>query len=283
MSAEFFTRLKRIMYTASGILLGLTSIKHLFPSITKQESELKINVPPELQARVEAIATSMHVGMPHRIKVYINKGLSSNSAGNSIFPYGAVVGLSSTVLCHTTNDIEKLGLELCGEEIDWRSKDGQLIAELLLPTREQVDFAIAHELSHIQHLDFLSRSLLAAVSPVIVYHATSILPQFFTIKNPMVQLLPFTIGGVYFIYNNIYYALCHWQEHRADNRAGLCGRSYSEGGITFAKKRIELDKRLRALDDTSSRSKSFPTSFTSHPSFEDRLERLTALHRKQQM
>lgn len=43
-------------------------------------------------------------------------------------------------------------------------------------------------------------------------------------------------------------SLGHWQEHRADNRAGLCGRRYSEGGITFAQKRIELEKRLRALE-----------------------------------
>lgn len=282
MSAEFFARLKRTMYTASGLLLGLTTVQHLFPSTIQQESEFKTHVPPELQERVEAIAASMHLGMPHRIKVYINKGLSSNSAGNSIFPYGAIVGLSKTVLCRTTNDIEELGLKLCGKDVDWTSKDSQLIADLLLPTTEQVDFAIAHELSHIQHLDFLPRAFLAAVSPIIVYHATSILPQFLSIKSPM-ALLPFTIGGVYVIYNNIYYSLCHWQEHRADNRAGLCGRRYSEGGITFAQKRIELEKRLRALDDTSLRSKSFPTGFTSHPSFQDRLQRLTDLHRKQQM
>ena len=31
---------------------------------------------------------------------------------------------------------------LLGQDIDWRSEDGQMIAELLLPTTEQVNFAI---------------------------------------------------------------------------------------------------------------------------------------------
>ena len=36
---------------------------------------------------------------------------------------------------------------------------------------------IAHELAHIQHLDFVTRSLLAPLSLVASYHLACVLPQ----------------------------------------------------------------------------------------------------------
>lgn len=39
----------------------------------------------------------------------------------------------------------------------------------------------------------------------------------------------------------------HWQEHRADHMAGLCSKSYAQGGIEMMEKRIQLDSMLKYI------------------------------------
>lgn len=40
------------------------------------------------------------------------------------------------------------------------------------------------------------------------------------------------------------HVLGHWQEYRADKRAALCGRGYTEGGIATMKKKMLLERLL---------------------------------------
>ena len=76
-----------------------------------------IHVPQELQLHVEKIAEAMHVAKPHRIKVFINKGLSSVSAGNTLLPGGAVIGLSRLVLLKDEIELQNSGISLNGKSI----------------------------------------------------------------------------------------------------------------------------------------------------------------------
>ena len=92
-----------------------------------------------------------------------------------------------------------------------------------------------------------------------VTHSTQFLIVIYP-RNPS-AMIPLILAVGLIVYSHIHYSLCkyivmihslqtiykllgHWQEYRADRRAALCGRGYTEGGIEMMKKRIALDHKL---------------------------------------
>ena len=91
------------------------------------------------------------------------------------------------------SDIITLYFFVSGDLVDWNSIDGNTLAKLLIPSTNQINFSIgnydniviiiiyninlAHELAHIQHLDFLTRSTLAPLALITLYHTACILPH----------------------------------------------------------------------------------------------------------
>lgn len=269
-----------MFYSVAGCIFCFSCYPHVVPEwLAKSSAHPGIHVPQELQLHVEKIAEAMHVAKPHRIKVFINKGLSSVSAGNTLLPGGAVIGLSRLVLLKDEIELQNSGISLNGDLVDWNSIDGNTLAKLLIPSTNQINFSIAHELAHIQHLDFLTRSTLAPLALITLYHTACILPQFLYPANPT-ALIPMVFAVGLLFYTQIHYAICHWQEHRADHRAALCRKSYAEGGVQMMKNRITLDRLTKYSKKNSSTG--LGQAFQTHPSFHHRLEKLEELYFKHQ-
>ena len=84
-----------------------------------------------------------------------------------------------------------------GEAVDWSSEDGEKILPLMLPSHQQINFSIgenlialpivlhsnintcpaAHEVSHLQHMDWLYRIILSPLTLILSYHAARIAPK----------------------------------------------------------------------------------------------------------
>jgi hypothetical protein len=129
-----------------------------------------ISVPDGLEAHVHKIAFAMGVKNPHKINVFINNGLRNVSGGSTLLPYGAVVGISRAALFKSESDVFNAGLQWNGKPIDGNIVRGEYqLSELIIPTTQQINFAIAHELVHVKHLDFIPQSLLPP-SLIIVFY-----------------------------------------------------------------------------------------------------------------
>jgi Zn-dependent protease with chaperone function len=196
------------------------------------------------------------------------------SGGSTLLPYGAVVGISRAALFKSESDVFNAGLQWNGKPIDGNIVRGEYqLSELIIPTTQQINFAIAHELVHVKHLDFIPQSLLPPSLIIVFYQLGRALKSYFPMRNTIVLVPAVLMFSVLMM--NVPSVLCHWQEYRADREAALCGVTYTEGGIITMKKRMLLDHWL------GNKPKSFLFDNEAYPPLEKRLDQLKDIYNKQ--
>jgi Zn-dependent protease with chaperone function len=200
--------------------------------------------PPELVDHVRKIAHFMGLPNVERINVFLTKGLTSMAFGSLWLPNGATIGLPRSVLFKNAEDVKGSFLGLTGKPIDWNSEMGRSLAASLLPSAQQINFVIAHEVGHLKHHDWLPRTVLPSVTLVIAYHASRAIPPYFV---PHRSLAGFSLGMAVSlaIYLQLIASLSRWQEFRADKMAAQCSASYARGGLDHFSKRMKIDSVLK--------------------------------------
>jgi hypothetical protein len=109
------------------------------------------------------------------------------SGGSTLLPYGAVVGISRAALFKSESDVFNAGLQWNGKPIDGNIVRGEYqLSELIIPTTQQINFAIAHELVHVKHLDFIPQSLLPPSLIIVFYQLGRALKSYFPMRNTIV-------------------------------------------------------------------------------------------------
>eukprot|EP00731_Ephydatia_muelleri_P003793 Em0001g3793a len=269
-----YENMRKVVYLAAGAMAALNCVPHAFPAVIRKSYESPdAKAPEELTTHVRRIARAMHVRNPDRIEVFISRGFSSVSGGCALWPNGAVIGVPRTFLFRNRSDVERSGLRLQNEDIDWNSDIGQKLAHLLVPSAQEMNFRIAHELAHVELLDPLVKVPLASTALVASYHLALVALRF--LPRLANTGFPLMFGAGLFVYLQLSSALGRWMEFRADRRAALCKKSYTEGGIDFMRKSIELESVLQPSTQIS--ISQLISSLSHHPDHQERLDKLEKL------
>lgn len=291
---ELFKRsLKVISGVGSVSLIAINVWPHLFP---RQSIDVSHGLPYSMVKHVNPKYREMLMDTcklmeidSEKVDLTHSKTLSTVSAGCLLFPNKSVVVLPRNALYTQEEHLHHSGICLQNNKpVDWNSKTGQTLKEVLLLDDNEIKFLIGHELTHIKNLDFL---LSAA-------HSVSIFYAFYKFGTLVPKALNRPIGlgshilltvGVWVLGAPVYFLtkkqLSHYVEYVADETSAKLGENYCLGGISYTRKRLKLNRVLRATSDngtnTYSEKGNSKKTFDqmTHPKRTDRLKKLKEIYK----
>ena len=263
MAAEL---LGRVAYRFIGISVGLgmgglliyKNAAEVFPHETcKRITALKtdeepsrfVEVPERCKTQFDEVAKKFGLENTDKISLFLNRGAYPISSGSPSFPNGAVMGLPKWFLFENDKDIEKAGITFQGRDIKWDSELGVMIKECLLPTDDMIAFAIGHELSRIQRLDYLAiNSVLAPTWLYLTFRVVNATPRLLklnTLFDVILKLLLCRMSYLCYKLTNahLYHKVCY----DADDVSAKCEPRMLQGGVDLLSRRIQLNLIVRRL------------------------------------
>lgn len=233
-----------------GGMLAVNLSGELFPhQICKQMYGLKdekgmlIEAPELCLKQFREVALKSELKNPERVSLFVGKAFHAISAGSTLLPSGAVIGLPRWYLNRAKSDVENSGIKFDGKPITWDSELGQTLTESYLPTENMIAFTIGHEISHIQRLDFKMLEIFA--SPLWLYltfKMCSLIPKIWKLHGALDMLLKLSICGLnYLCYKFMKQKVDHWSEFIADEMSAMCEPKVAEGGVEYFTRRIKLN------------------------------------------
>lgn len=285
-----------VSFTACGLLV-VKAAPHVFPhQLCRRLTELKdhsgkIQIPERCHANLkEVLAQLGNAGDESKITLFICSGFSPLSAGSTLLPNGAVIGVPRWFLFENGEDVVNSGITFGKRQINWKSRFGIKVKESLVATNDNIAFLLGHELCHIKDLDFLYQITLAPLWLYATYRlarlrATKRFSPRIAIVDAFVKLL--IAAGSYQAFTITNQSIRHLQEFHADAVSADCDLRMAVGGVDYAVKRLKLNTVLRVLQGEAGEQRYTEEGDVkrnySHPKLSERLRRLEEiLNRKLQ-
>ena len=228
-------------------LVGLQTLPHLFPSKFFQASRsFTCEEPKDNHCRLlKEVCQKMDIDS-EKVKLRYVSGFSTTSAGCLYFFGNAVIGLTRTCNINDEVEVEKLIL-FKNEKID--SKISSKLFKTILLEDQELKFLIGHELAHIKGQHFaafvLHSSGLLYTFYKLGFFLSSMFKSLSFFQRVFINLLVWSIG--IFIYRSTNKYLSYYFEFEADKVSAQLGKEYCDGGISYSKKRLEMNLILREL------------------------------------
>ena len=275
-----------VSFTAGGLLV-LKTAPHVFPhQLCKRPTELqnhfsgKIEVPERCRTNLREVLAKLGIASyENKITLFVCSGSSPLSAGSTLLPNGAVIGIPRSFLFENSEDVVKSGITFGKRQINWKSKFGTRVKESLVATNDNIAFLLGHELCHIRDLDCKYQVPLAPAWLYTTYRLAGATRRFlprFAVVDAFVKVL--IVAGsfkAFFVTNR---AILHHQEFHADEVSAECDLQMALGGVDCTVKRLRLNSALRALQgeagERSYTEEGDEKRNYSHPKLTERLRRL---------
>ena len=275
-----------------GGLLVIRATSELFPTIGKEffglkdESGAIVEVPDRCREQFAEVAMKFGLKNADKVSLFVNRHFYAVSAGSTILPGGAVIGLPRWYVYQTKEDVENSGLRL-GRDVSWDSEAGVTVAESFLPTQEMIAFTIGHELVHIeQHLNFkLFFTLAPPLWLYLTYKVASCTRLIFKVHVVLDALLKLCIFGLnYQAYRIVDRKLTYLAEFSADEISAKCDLRMAQGGIDYFTTTLKRNVIQRALLGEKGKeiyseegNNLQPTAISTHPQLTERLSKVKTI------
>lgn len=284
----YFRTFRWFAGVGSTIIVGLHTLPHVFPQRTVEANykiSCEIGIPSsKYKDLLHDTCRRMELN-PEKVDLFVTMGFSTVSAGTTLFPNKAVVGLPRNSIFNTVQDIETANIRFEGKLIDWESNLGKALKESLLFSEKEIKFLIGHELTHIKEFDFVYSAAHAFTCFYGFYKIGMVLPKLLSITSfgyqVGVNMAVWTVGAVCFYFSRRY--LNHYFEFKADEKSGRISKEYCEGGIEYMRSRLKINRVLRKMhgekgEEMFSKVGNNMEDMFSHPKRTDRLKNLKKLH-----
>jgi hypothetical protein len=273
-----------------GGLFLYNTVPHAFPveiceGAFGSEGE---KVSEKCRAEFTERARKMNLKNPERVSLFVNKGFSGFSAGSTSFPTGAVVGIPGWYLCETAEDVMNSPINFKGRTIRWDTEMGSQMRESLISTPDNIAFTIGHEIAHLQSPEY--KGLYTFLSPTwlfTTYKLASSTPRLVALPLLVDILLKvFILRLSYLGYKHTTKEIHHKEEFLADEISGRTDLQAARGGVDCMKKRLQLNKVLRALHGSQGVSyydeDGNEMKMQEHPKLTERLKKLQKIVEEQE-
>ncbi|XP_012554512.1 transmembrane protein 177 isoform X1 [Hydra vulgaris] len=229
-------------------LFGAQTIPHLFPNrfFHSSKSFIQEEVKDKHSNLLQETCQKMGIDS-ERVKLHYVSGFSTVSAGCFYFYGNAIIGLSRT--CNISNESEVQKLILFNN----RPIDSKICAELFKTISledQELKFLLGHELAHIKNQHFsafvLHSSGLLYTFYKLGFFFSSCLKNLSFFHRVFINLLVWSLGV--FIYKTTHKYLSYYFEFEADKISSYLGKEYCDGGISYSKKRLQMNLILRKLN-----------------------------------
>lgn len=272
-----------LIYKNAAEVFPHETCKRIIALKTDEEPQKYVEVPERCKTQFKEVAKKFGLVNTDNISLFLNRGAYPISSGSPSFPNGAVVGLPKWFLFERAEDIEKAGISFQGRDIKWDSELGLMIKECLLPSDDVIAFAIGHELSRIQRVDYLAiNSVMAPTWLYLTFRVANATPRVLKLNTLFDVILKLLLCRMsYLCYKMANAHLYHKVCFEADEMSAKCEPRMLQGGIDFFAKRIQLNLILRRLHGKD--GKEFYTKegneieSSLYPLLTDRLKKLKAL------
>lgn len=237
--------------STAGLVL-VNTLPNVFPGAILKRYNVPGNMelPAHVKVIFDEVVKKTDLKYPEKVKLFISNGFSSFSLGSTLFPGGAVIGLSRTFLYNNTEELQNSGMAFKGKRLNWEAKAGEKLSEAMVFNEDELRFTLAHELSHVKNWDFTTNCFLPAWWLYFTYRAVPILANSLPPVNPVVKFTLQTCVWLasYAIYCQENKKLHHKREFVADSTAAMVGLEYVKGGISATLKRLKMNSIFRGLN-----------------------------------
>ena len=264
----------------------------LFPHLCKRRHGIKdkngvfIEVPDRCREQFNAVAMKFGLKNADKVNLFVNRGFRALSAGSSLLPGGAVIGLPRWFVFQTEEDVQNSCLKL-GETVSWDSEVGIAVTESFLPTDDVIAFTIGHELAHTERqLQFkLFNTFAPPLWLYLIYRVTKSTDRILKHRVVLNGLLDLAIFGLsLYAYKRGYEKMSHLAEFDADKVSAECDPRMAQGGVdlfTTTLKRNLIQRELLGKKGekfyTEEGNNINQSLISTHPDNTDRIEKLKAL------
>ncbi|CAB4005327.1 transmembrane 177-like [Paramuricea clavata] len=273
-----------IVAATSTVLVLVHSVPNLYPNFVVNHQGFKnVDIPCHIEQAFEEVAKKMNLSHSEKVKLFINNGCSSVSVGSTWLPGGAAIGISRLYLYTDLEQLSESGLVFKGKKLNLDSKAGKKLSKALLFNDEELKFILAHEVSHLQNLDFTTNCFLPAWWLYFTYRAIPIILA----NLPPNSLLKIAVQGSlwlssYWIFSRQNTTLHHNREFAADQNAAMLGVTYVKGGINATMKRMKVNETLRGLNRQDGKNlysiEGNDLKDWAHPKLSERLRKLEEIY-----
>ena len=284
-----FRKSKIFAAVGTAAVLAFHAVPHLFPQINKKifQYNKQAELPAEFSKIYKETCQKMGVKNPEDGDVFFNLGFTTISAGSFDLPNKAVIGLPRSFMMHDTETLRKSKIKFEDMQVRWDSKAGKALEKALIVKNDHVAFTIAHELAHIKSYDFVYRSLL----PASWFYATCrfiiwLLPRAQNAPSKGLKaLLTVLLAGVSCAgYSSVSSFMKQRFEITADQKAAECGLVYCDGGISYLKSHLRLNRVIRHMTGVEGAQRFTQSGDdlhnTSHPMLTDRIDKLNKIRKE---
>lgn len=285
-----FRRAKIATVVGTAAVIAFHSVPHFFPQMSKNAFGMRNQ--PDLPEAFKKIykETCLKIGIknPNEGEIFINSGFTTISAGSFDLPNKAIIGLPRSFLIDSPEKLRDTKVTFDDNLIDWNSKAGKSLEKALVVNNDHVAFAIAHELAHIKNYDFVYRCLL----PAAWFYGTcrSIIWLVPKARNTPTRgfkaLLAILLGGCSaYIYFEVIKIMKKRFEVQADEKAAKLGLQYCNGGISYLKSKLRVNRVIRHMTGVRGvqryTSEGDDLHNESHPLLTDRIKLLEKTKKEQ--
>ena len=274
----------RIVAASAAGLVLVHSVPNLYPNIVVNHQGLhNASIPSHIEQAFQEVARKMNLSHIEKVKVFINNGFGSISAGSPSLPGGAAIGVSRLFLYTDVEQLSESGLVFKGKKMNLDSKAGKKLSEALLLDEDELKFILAHEVSHLKNWDFATNCFLPAWWLYFTYHAVPIVVA----TLPFAYLLKVSVQcslwlASYWIFRQQNISLHHDRELAADRNAAMLGIKYVVGGLNAIIKRMKVNEMLRGLNGEDGKKlysiEGNDLKDWAHPKLSERLRKLEEIY-----
>lgn len=230
------------VFGAHGAFVSIAPASWYGTLVTGCASDEELEPMHPLARRVRAVAERLGVA-PHALRVRVSASDHASSVGVPfrVFGSSAVVTLPASF----ATAIEEAARGEDGD--DWLLYGRPLCPSLVLPTEGEMDFTIAHELTHIRHTDSLVGALTTAASLVLGHEGGHFLAE----RIAPARVLPLHVQagfrGVAAVAASAasIMLLTRFQEWRADRGAAQAG--FALGGLYAFERARALNRAVKGV------------------------------------
>jgi len=284
-----FRRAKIASIIGTATVIAFHTVPHLFPQMNMTVFAMKSQpeVPDDYWMIYKDTCQKMHIENSNEGLVFITSGFNTISAGSFDLPNKAIIGLPRSLLIDSPEKLRETKISFNDNLVDWTSKAGKSLEKALVVNKDHVAFAIAHELAHIKRYDFVWRCLF----PAAWFYGTCrgiiwLLPRARNaptrgLKALLASLLAGCSAYLYYETNKI---VKKRSEVQADEEAAKLGLQYCNGGISYLKSKMRVNRVIRHMTGVSGSQRYTAEGDDlyneSHPLLSDRIKLLEKVKRE---
>lgn len=247
-----FRKLKIVCAFGTVAIMAFHSVPHFYPQMNKNAFGMKIQ--PELPESFNRIyketCQKMNIKNPESGDLFVNTGFTTISAGSFDLPNKAVIGLPRSFLIDSVEKLRETKIQFDDNLVDWNSSPGKALEKALIVKDDHVAFAMAHELAHIKNFDFVYRCLMPSAWFFGTFHGILwLIPR---AKNTPTKGFQFLLavllaGCSAYLYFEVIKIVKKRMELKADKDAVKCGIQYCNGGISYLKSKMRINRVIRHM------------------------------------